>query len=62
MGINLHAFNFIKKISKEIEFKNTLTIGRLKITADKYVVNKIVNDETIKSKYIDEYLIKHFKS
>jgi hypothetical protein len=62
MGINLHAFNFIKKISKEIEFKNTLTIGRLKITADKYAVNKIVNDETIKSKYIDEYLIKHFRS
>ena len=62
MGINLHAFNFINKISKEVEFKNTLTIGKQKISADKYVVNKIVNDETIKSKYIDEYLIKHFKS
>jgi SAM-dependent methyltransferase len=62
MGINLHAFNYLRKISKETEFKKTLTIGRQKISADKYLVNKIVNDNTINSKYIDQYLIKHFKS
>ena len=62
MGINLHAFNFIKKISHEKEFKNTLTIGRQKISADKYLVNRIVKDESIRSEYIDEYLIKHFKA
>ena len=29
---------------------------------DKYLVNRIVKDESIRSEYIDEYLIKHFKA
>lgn len=62
MGINLHAFRYLKKISQELNFKNTLTIGKQKISADKFLVNQIVKDDTIKSKYIDEYLIKHFGS
>ena len=62
MGINLHAFRYLKKISQEIKFKNTLTIGKQKISADKFLVNQIVKDDTIDSKYIDEYLTKHFGS
>lgn len=62
MGINLHAFNYLRKIAKENEFKKTLTIGRQKISADKYLVNQIINDDTINSKFIDQYLIKHFRS
>ena len=44
MGINLHAFNYLIKIAKETEFKRTLTIGRQKISADKFsFIKKIYN-------------------
>ena len=62
MGINLHAFRFIYKISKTRNFGNTLTIGRQKITADKFVIHEILNCKKISDTYLDNYLINYFGS
>jgi hypothetical protein len=62
MGINRHAFSFIRKVSYEKNFSDTLTIGRQKITADSSVINQITKENKIKSKYLNEYLINYFGS
>ena len=68
MGINLHAFKFLHKISKTRKFGNTLTLGRLKVYFDKIAVdeilnkNKILNNDISDDTYIDNYLIHLFGS